>query len=104
MTLTAVATTALRSAATLKVRALKEVWNISAVIPMERGMDIRSNGNGHPNGNYNDDLAPEENFLGICSQELLTKGAELLKRTCKGRITVFVRDFNFANFSFPLFL
>ncbi|KAK9160865.1 hypothetical protein Syun_007206 [Stephania yunnanensis] len=84
MTLTAAAATALRGAATLKARALKEVWNIAAVIPVERGMGIGSNGNGHTNGNYSDELAPEENFLGICSQELLAKGAELLKRTRKG--------------------
>ncbi|KAK9137456.1 hypothetical protein Sjap_008050 [Stephania japonica] len=84
MTLTAAAATALRGAATLKARALKEVWNIAAVIPVERGIGIGSNGNGHPNSNYSDELSPEENFLGICSQELLAKGAELLKRTRKG--------------------
>ncbi|KAJ4901738.1 hypothetical protein Rs2_15689 [Raphanus sativus] len=38
MTLTAAAATALRGAATLKARALKEVWNIAAVIPVDKGI------------------------------------------------------------------
>ncbi|GKB83347.1 VAN3-binding protein isoform X1 [Tanacetum coccineum] len=36
LTLTVVATTALRGAATLKTMALKEVWNTSVVIPVDR--------------------------------------------------------------------
>ncbi|ESQ44623.1 hypothetical protein EUTSA_v10003209mg [Eutrema salsugineum] len=76
MTLTAAAATALRGAATLKARALKEVWNIAAVIPVEKGIP--------KGGGYRGDLAPEDNFLGICSRELLAKGCELLKRTRKG--------------------
>ncbi|CAH8323122.1 unnamed protein product [Eruca vesicaria subsp. sativa] len=77
MTLTAAAATALRGAATLKARALKDVWNIAAVIPVDKG--IPKGG-----GGYQSDLAPEDNFLGICSRELLAKGGELLKRTRKG--------------------
>ncbi|MCL7041446.1 hypothetical protein MKW94_007201 [Papaver nudicaule] len=86
MTLTAAAATALRGAATLKARALKEVWNVAAVIPLERGMGMGiNNGNTcHSSGSYSGELVPEENFLGICSQELLAKGCELLKRTRKG--------------------
>ncbi|KAL5702202.1 hypothetical protein ACHQM5_027447 [Ranunculus cassubicifolius] len=84
MTLTAAAATALRGAATLKARALKEVWNIAAVIPVERGMGAANNG--HLNGNYSGELVPEENFLGICSQELLARGCELLKRTRQGEL------------------
>ncbi|KAJ4967992.1 hypothetical protein NE237_014693 [Protea cynaroides] len=80
MTLTAAAATALRGAATLKARALKEVWNIAAVIPVERGMGMGS----HPTGNYSGELVPDGNFLGVCSRELLAKGSELLKRTRKG--------------------
>ncbi|VVB07188.1 unnamed protein product [Arabis nemorensis] len=79
MTLTAAAATALRGAATLKARALKEVWNIAAVIPVEKGIPRIPKGSG-----YRSDLAPEDNFLGICSRELLAKGCELLKRTRKG--------------------
>ncbi|KAK7818220.1 van3-binding protein [Quercus suber] len=53
MTLTAAAATALRGAATLKARALKEVWNIAAVIPVEKGMGVPSNGsNGNSNSSY----------------------------------------------------
>ncbi|CAA7024580.1 unnamed protein product [Microthlaspi erraticum] len=81
MTLTAAAATALRGAATLKARALKEVWNIAAVIPVDKGIPKGGVGGG---GGYRGDLTPEDNFLGICSRELLAKGCELLKRTRKG--------------------
>ncbi|OAY79513.1 VAN3-binding protein [Ananas comosus] len=104
-TITAAAATALRGAATLKARALKEVWNIAAVIPVEKGgvggggghqkhqhqhhhsqskqqKEIDSNGS-----SFSDDLvADEDNFLGLCSQELLARGSELLKRTRKGAL------------------
>ncbi|KAL6008072.1 hypothetical protein ACLOJK_033578 [Asimina triloba] len=80
MTLTAAAATALRGAATLKARALKEVWNIAAVIPVEKGMATQTN------SSFSGELAPEENFLGVCSQELLARGSELLKRTRKGAL------------------
>ncbi|GFP86031.1 hypothetical protein PHJA_000747000 [Phtheirospermum japonicum] len=85
MTLTAAAATALRGAATLKARALKDVWNLAAVIPVDNGMGV-SNGdsNGSSNGSFSGELVPEENFLGICSRELLARGCELLKKTRKG--------------------
>lgn len=75
---------ALRGAATLKARVLKEVWNIAAVIPVEKGM-VGQQGS----GSFSGELAgmgglPEENFLGFSSQGLLAKGTELLKRTRKG--------------------
>ncbi|PPD85674.1 hypothetical protein GOBAR_DD17397 [Gossypium barbadense] len=82
LTLTAGAAT-LRGAATLKARALKEVLNIAAVLPSEKGI---SNGlygkvnNGHLNGNYSCELPPGA----VCNHELLAKGTELLKRTRKG--------------------
>ncbi|KAG4185274.1 hypothetical protein ERO13_A09G218700v2 [Gossypium hirsutum] len=82
MTLNAGAATALRGAAILKARALKEVWNIAAVIPMEKSGGNGSNGSN--NGGFSGELPPEENFLGICNRELLAKGCELLKRTRKG--------------------
>lgn len=76
----------MRGAATLKARALKEVWNIAAVIPVEKGVVVGGNGgsNGDSNSSFSGELVPEENFLGICSRELLAKGCELLKRTRKG--------------------
>ncbi|XP_052730353.1 VAN3-binding protein isoform X2 [Vigna angularis] len=96
-TLTAGAATALRGAATLKARALKEVWNIAAVIPVERNLGAgvgnsinnvnnnnNSGSNGNSNGSFSGEILPEENFLGICSRELLARGVELLKRTRKG--------------------
>lgn len=82
---------ALRGAATLKARALKEVWNIAAVIPVEKNLvgNVGTGGggsgsNGSSNSSFSGELAPEENFLGICSRELLARGCELLKRTRTG--------------------
>lgn len=109
VTLTAAAATALRGAATLKARALKDVWNIAAVIPVEKSAlggagtttTITAN-NSSRNVNikyddcrlnprrsieprrFSDEFIPEENFLGLCNQELLARGTELLKRTRKG--------------------
>lgn len=79
--------TALRGAATLKARALKDVWNIAAVIPVEKGMGVAENAsNGNSNSSFSGELVPEDNFLGICSREFLARGCELLKRTRKGKI------------------
>ncbi|THU50590.1 hypothetical protein C4D60_Mb06t21850 [Musa balbisiana] len=96
VTLTAAAATALRGAATLKARALKDVWNIAAVIPVEKGA-MGNHKNHHRSkqhkeldskgSSFSDEFAPEEdNFLGLCSQEFLAKGTELLKRTRKGAL------------------
>ncbi|KAJ1266262.1 hypothetical protein BS78_08G137500 [Paspalum vaginatum] len=116
-TVTAAAATALRGAATLRARALKEVWNVAAVIPVEKGaMAAGGGGGGHhqlqhghkhtgqlkpplqrsrelessnsSSSCFSDELvlAEESNFLGICTQELLARGTELLKRTRKGSL------------------
>ncbi|KAK4388295.1 VAN3-binding protein [Sesamum angolense] len=81
MTLTAAAATALRGAATLKARTLKEVWNIAAVIPVDKVMGVTNGGNGgsngSSNGSFSGELVPEENFPGICSRELLARGGDL---------------------------
>ncbi|XLR10753.1 hypothetical protein S83_038691, partial [Arachis hypogaea] len=93
-TLFATVATALREVATLKARALKEVWNIAAVTPLEEGRGgIGICGKGTTNTNYNKynntntsdsrEILNGENFLGVGSQELLAKGSDLLKRTCK---------------------
>lgn len=77
---------ALRGAATLKARALKEVWNIAAVIPADKGVGVTGSGNhSSSNSSNSGELIQEENFLGICSRELLATGGELLKRTRKGK-------------------
>ncbi|KAJ0052225.1 hypothetical protein Pint_03260 [Pistacia integerrima] len=87
LTLTAAAATALRGAATLKARALKEVLNVAAVLPVERGtggsVGARGN-NSHHNHSLSGELAPGDGFLSACSQEFLAKGSELLKRTRTG--------------------
>ncbi|XVF20651.1 hypothetical protein REPUB_Repub12eG0019800 [Reevesia pubescens] len=54
----------------------------AAVIPMDKGGGNGSNGSS--NGSFSGELVPEDNFLGICSRELLARGCELLKRTRKG--------------------
>lgn len=92
---------ALRGAATLKARVLKEVWNIAAVIPVEKNLGGggsggigNSNGNGSngsngsSNSSFSGEIVPEENFLGICSRELLARGCELLKRTRTGIFSI----------------
>ncbi|KAK7273517.1 hypothetical protein RIF29_14570 [Crotalaria pallida] len=62
---------ALRGAATLKARALKEVWNVATVIPMEKSLGNSGSAGdgsvGSANSSFSGELAPEENFLGICS-------------------------------------
>lgn len=79
---------ALRGAATMKARALKEVWNIAAVIPVDKGMGVgRNDCNSNSSSSLSGELVPEDNFLGICSRELLAKGGVLLKRTRKGNFT-----------------
>ena len=100
----------------------KEAWNVAAVIPVEKGsMGMGGHGHGHKHGatqrqlqqqqphhhkvqemgssnssSFSDDLPAidqdENNFLGICCQDLLARGIELLKRTRKG--TAFPRPSN----------
>ncbi|KAL8128850.1 hypothetical protein V2J09_018005 [Rumex salicifolius] len=99
MTLTAAAATALRGAATLKARALKDVWNIAAVLPMEKGVAGGANGSIGSSSSHSDELYPEEKFLGICSRELLARGSELLKRTRTGElhwkiVSVYINQMN----------
>ncbi|XP_074292248.1 VAN3-binding protein-like [Silene latifolia] len=84
MTLTAAAATALRGAATLKARALKDVWNIAAVLPAEKAAVSGNNGSNASSCSHSGELVPDENFLGICTRELLARGCELLKRTRNG--------------------
>ncbi|CAA7030447.1 unnamed protein product [Microthlaspi erraticum] len=89
VTLTAAAATALRGAATLKARALKEVWNIAAVLPpAEKGASSALCGQvetKHSDSSFSGELPiAGEDFLGVCNQELLAKGTELLKRTRGG--------------------
>ncbi|XP_076955086.1 VAN3-binding protein-like [Bidens hawaiensis] len=84
MTLTAAAATALRGVATLKARVVKDSCNIPTVPRNDKGR-VHSNGTASSStGSYSDEFVPEENFLGICSRELLARGCVLLKRTRKG--------------------
>jgi hypothetical protein len=85
---------------------LKEARNVAAVIPVEKGsMGMVSHKHGAPrqlqhhkvvqelgssnSSSFSDDLPAldqdeRNDFLGICCQELLARGTELLKRTRKG--------------------
>uniref|UniRef100_A0ACD5ZYF6 Uncharacterized protein n=2 Tax=Avena sativa TaxID=4498 RepID=A0ACD5ZYF6_AVESA len=110
VTITAAAATALRGAATLRARVMKEARNVAAVIPVDKGS--MGMGGHHKHGaprqllqhhkvvqdlgssnssSFSDDLPAldqdeSNNFLGICCQELLARGTELLKRTRKGSL------------------
>lgn len=72
----------------MKARALKDVLNVAAVIPTERGLGIcgAGNNNGNHNRNCSGEVVCGENFLGACNLEFLARGSELLKRTRKGTI------------------
>lgn len=85
----------------MKARALKEVWNVAAVVPVEKG-GVAGHGHDHHHHRRQEqeqaddkdqfssgELLPEDNFLGLCTQELLARGTELLKRTRKGRFFFF---------------
>ncbi|XP_024015324.1 VAN3-binding protein isoform X2 [Eutrema salsugineum] len=93
MALTAGAATALRGVATLKARAMEEVWNIASVIPMDKGINpggcsnVNTNGNssnGSSSSSHSGEFVAEDSFLGHCSREWLARGCQLLKRTRKG--------------------
>lgn len=72
----------------MKARALKEVWNIAAVLPAEKGASSALCGQvetKHSDSSFSGELPMTgEDFLGVCNQELLAKGTELLKRTRGG--------------------
>ena len=70
----------------MKARALKDVLNVAAVIPKERGIGIY--GVGNHNRSYSGELSNEENFLGACTVEFLARGSELLKRTRQGKLII----------------
>ncbi|GAB2282331.1 hypothetical protein Dimus_016877 [Dionaea muscipula] len=79
MTLTAAAATALRGAATLKARTMKE-----ALLPVERGLGVKAeSGNFHNGGDH---LLTSDNFFSFCNERLLARGCELLKRTRTGEL------------------
>ncbi|KAL2934548.1 VAN3-binding protein, partial [Bienertia sinuspersici] len=85
MTLTAAAATALRGAATLKARTTKEVLNAAAVLPVEKG--VKGENRHSRDGSYNGEADLQgENFLGLCNEEILARGSELLKRTRTGEL------------------
>ncbi|KAE8663496.1 SWR1-complex protein 4-like isoform X2 [Hibiscus syriacus] len=75
-TLNAGAATALRGAAILKARVLKEAWNIAAVIPVEKGGGNGSNGSS--NGGFSGELLPDENLLGFAAESCLLKALQII--------------------------
>ncbi|GMH25791.1 hypothetical protein Nepgr_027634 [Nepenthes gracilis] len=89
--------TALRGAATMKARTAKEMCNIAAVLPMERGLGM---GMGMKTDSYTfqtGELFAKQDFFSLCSERLLAGGGELLKRTRTGelhwkRVSVYIND------------
>ncbi|KAF3325278.1 VAN3-binding protein [Carex littledalei] len=69
-TITAAAATALRGAATLKARALKEVWNIAAVIPVEKGVV-------GPGGAHHNKQQQQQRRLSKALKEVESNGSSL---------------------------
>lgn len=72
----------MRGAATLKARALKDAWNIAAVIPVDK-----SGIGGHHRhvSNVDEVVSDDASTISLADQELLARGTDLLKRTRKGR-------------------
>jgi len=69
------------------------MWNIStAVTPLEKGIGIGicgGKGNNNSSSSTSEsggEIINPDNFLSTCSQELLARGTELLKRTRKGNL------------------
>lgn len=74
---------------------MKDLWNGAAVTPLEKGMGgipISGKGNNIKNMNNSSSDSGEivnvDGFIGSCSQELLAKGSELLKRTRNGTLSL----------------
>jgi hypothetical protein len=101
---------ALRGVATLKARAMKEVWHIASVIPMDKGINLGGCSNVNGNGSYvssssshSGEFLVEDNFLGHCNREWLARGGQLLKRTRKGDlhwkiVSVYINRLNQVRF------
>lgn len=93
----------MRGAATLKARVSKEVWNIAAVIPVEKAAAAEVIGKEadsvHSKSNeYKVDSVMKESFLDICHQEYLARGSELLKRTRKGKNSSLILNFKHVRY------
>lgn len=78
MTLTAAAATALRGAATLKARTLKNHHSHATVIPYDRGSNNLMS--------FSGEFASEDSESEFCNQDFLRRGCEFLKRTRKGEL------------------
>lgn len=76
ITLTAAAATALRGAATLNARTLKDTQSLATFIPYERG--------GNTMLNFTRESASEDSEAEYHVPDFLSKGCEFLKRTRKG--------------------
>lgn len=79
----------------MKARALKEVWNIAAVTPLQKEMGSTTtcgklnNMNSITNRiNDNGENVNEETVQSPCTEEFLARGSELLKRTRNGTIAI----------------
>ena len=65
----------------------KEVWNLAAVIPVEKGVGLGVCGKANAEqlgSGFSGELWAAENSAGFFNQDILARGTELLKRTRKG--------------------
>uniref|UniRef100_A0A0E0QIK0 VAN3-binding protein-like auxin canalisation domain-containing protein n=1 Tax=Oryza rufipogon TaxID=4529 RepID=A0A0E0QIK0_ORYRU len=100
-----------RGVATVKARAFRDVWNVAAVIPVEKNAIAainhhqhykhnaqkqqhhhRHRGNGSNTSNSFGDDDDDNNFLTICSQELLARGTDSSSAPAKIPTSVYEND------------
>lgn len=68
---------------------MKEMCNIAAVLPVERGSGFGPGTKGESDRSQSGSSSSAaslqgDDFHGLCNEELLARGSELLKRTRKG--------------------
>ncbi|BFI15963.1 hypothetical protein MPTK1_5g17610 [Marchantia polymorpha subsp. ruderalis] len=80
LTLTASAATALRGAATLRQRTLKDARSVATVMPYERSVACQSS------IGYGSDYIDEDSEIEYSTHEILSRGAEFLKRSRNGEV------------------
>ncbi|KAL2613386.1 hypothetical protein R1flu_025078 [Riccia fluitans] len=80
LTLTASAATALRGAATLRQRTMKDARSVATVMPYERSVACQSS------LGYGSDCIDEDSEIEYSTHEILSRGAEFLKRSRSGEV------------------
>lgn len=73
-------TLALRGAATLRQRTLKDARSVATVMPYERSVACQSS------IGYGSDYIDEDSEIEYSTHEILSRGAEFLKRSRNGKL------------------